>query len=253
MQYLPYIFSINELSDKFKNKKQLDNWIFNLNKSKKVKKIRNGLYASIDQQGQISISKYEIACKITKDSFLCYHSALEYYGFYNQVFNELYVGSTSKFNSFEFEGITYTSRVIKNLIQVNEDKFRDVRVTSLERTVIDCISNIDLAGGIEELLNALEGMRILDEDKLLEMLKMYDEVFLYQKAGYILEEFKESLMLSDSFFEECKKHLTNQVKYFLDDEYSDIKYNSKWKLMCPVDLKSRLYGGYNELIKAKFE
>ena len=37
---------------------------------------------------------------------------------------------------------------------------------------------------------------------------------------------------------------TNQIKYFLQDEYKDIEFNSKWKLMAPKNLKSCLNGGY---------
>ena len=242
MEYLPYIFTIRDFKDKFKSKKQLNNWIFNLNKSKKIKKVRNGLYVSLDQTGIVTSTKFDIACKISKDSCLCYHSALEFYGLQNQVFNELVVGSSTKFNNFEFEGITYIYKNMKNYNQVKEE-FGYIRVTSLERTVIDCIDNINLAGGIEELLNALDQVRILNEEKLLDTLNSYNEVFLYQKTGYLLEEFNDELELSDDFFNELKKHQTNQVKYFLNDEYDDIKYNSKWKLMCPRNLKSRIRQG----------
>ena len=114
MEYLPYIFTISDFKDKFKSKKQLNNWIFNLNKSKKIKKVRNGLYVSLDQRGAITSTKFDIACKISKDSCLCYHSALEFYGLQNQVFNELVVGSSTKFNNFEFEGITYIYKNMKN-------------------------------------------------------------------------------------------------------------------------------------------
>ena len=51
-------------------------------------------------------------------------------------------------------------------------------------------------------------------------------------------------MLTDSFFEECRSKLTNQIKYFLKDEFRDIEFNSTWKLMAPKNLKSRINGGY---------
>ena len=69
-------------------------------------------------------------------------------------------------------------------------------------------------------------------------------VFLYQKAGYVLEHFKNKFMLTDSLFEECKSRLTNQIKYFLQDEHKEIEFSSKWKLMTPKNLKSRLNEGY---------
>ena len=153
------------------------------------------------------------------------------------------VGSLSRFNLFEFEGVEFSCKIIKNYEQIIYKEIEKVRVTSLERTIIDCIDNIDLAGGIDEILNALEQIKILDENKLLSVLKSYNQVLLYQKVGYILEQFKNELMISDDFLKECQKKLTNQVKYFLQDDYKNIVYNRKWQLMAPKNIKTRIYGG----------
>ena len=102
-RYVPYLFNKNELLKDFKSEKQLNNWIFNQTKLEKIKKIRNGLYVSIDQAGIINSTKFEIASKISPDSFVAFHSALEYYGIANQVFNNMVVGSSTKFNTFEFK------------------------------------------------------------------------------------------------------------------------------------------------------
>ena len=75
-------------------------------------------------------------------------------------------------------------------------------------------------------------------------MQAYNKVILYQKVGFILEQYKDKYMLSDKFFANCKSRLTNQIKYFLNDEYSDIVYNSDWQLMAPKNLKSRISGGF---------
>jgi predicted transcriptional regulator of viral defense system len=118
-----------------------------------------------------------------------------------------------------------------------------VKVTSLEKTVIDCIDNINLGGGIDEILNILSFIHYLNEDKLIAALRHYDKIILYQKTGYMLEHFNERLKLPDEFFEFCKSKLTNQVKYFLNEEYSNCAYNKKWQLIAPVNLLSRIYEG----------
>ena len=161
----------------------------------------------------------------------------------DQVYNNVIVGSKTKFYTFEFDDIEYEGVMVKNYHGVNFIEKANVRVSSLERTIIDCIDNINLAGGIEEVLNALEQVSKINESKLLAALSSYNNIFLYQKTGYILEHFKASMNLSDSFFIECENKVNNTVKYFLQDEYSNIKYNSKWKLMSPVNLLSRINGG----------
>ena len=39
----------------------------------------------------------------------------------------------------------------------------EIVVTDLERTVVDCVDRIDIAGGIEKLVTALNGITNLDE------------------------------------------------------------------------------------------
>ena len=243
-KFIPYTFNKQEIIKDFDNEKQLNNWIASKLKSKSLKKVRNGLYVIVDSAGYVYSSKFEIASKISKDSFVSYHSALEFHGVANQVFSDVIVCSSTRFNNFEFEDIEYINKVNKNYVEVMNIITAGVRVSSLERTIIDCIDNINLAGGIEEILHALEQTKFLDEKKLLNVLESYNQVLLYQKVGYILEHYKEQLNLSNHFFEICRSKLTNQIKYFLQDEYKEIEYNATWKLMAPKNLKSRINGGY---------
>ena len=208
-----------------------------------IKKIHNGLYVTVDSMKNINATKYEIACKISDSSFLCYHSALEYYGLANQVFNELVVGSKTRFNQFEFEGITYFCKHTNNQFEINNLINEKIKVTSIERTLIDCIDDIDLAGGIEEVLNALENIKGLSENKLMSVLVNYNKVILYQKVGYIFEQYNDHLNLSASFFDYLQEHLTNQVKYFLNDDYDNVEYNAKWKVIAPSNLRNKLREG----------
>ena len=241
---LPYLFAKKDVIDQFADDKQFENHMASMVRSGKVVKIRNGLYAQIDNLGVPLTTKFEIASKINDESFVSHHSALEYYGVANQVFNTLTVGSKRKFNDFSFDDVDYTRQAVKDYTQVIYIVTAGVRVATLERAVVDCIDNIDLGGGIDELLNALEQIRVLDENRLAEILQAYNKVILYQKVGFILGQYKDKYMLSDKFFADCKSRLTNQIKYFLNDEYSDIAYNSDWQLMAPKNLKSRISGGF---------
>ncbi|MBO4573091.1 MAG: hypothetical protein J5762_04930 [Clostridia bacterium] len=241
---LPYLFAKKDVIDQFADDKQFENHMASMVRSGKVVKIRNGLYAQIDNLGVPLTTKFEIASKINDESFVSHHSALEYYGVANQVFNTLTVGSKRKFNDFSFDDVDYTRQAVKDYTQVIYIVTAGVRIATLERAVVDCIDNIDLGGGIDELLNALEQIRVLDENRLAEILQAYNKVILYQKVGFILEQYKDKYMLSEKFFADCKSRLTNQIKYFLNDEYSDIAYNSDWQLMAPKNLKSRISGGF---------
>ncbi len=244
LKWIPFVITKKDMRSQFLSDIQYENWIAGQLRAKKIAKVRKGLYVVINARGELLATKFEIACKITNDAFLCYHSALEFYGAANQVFHMVMVGSRSRFNSFNFLDIDYIRKQPKNDYGIIYIERACVRVTSLERTVIDCIDDIDACGGIDELLSALGQIRILDEKELLGALDAYNCVLLYQKAGYILQHYQEKFGLSDAFFAECKRHLTKQVKYFLKDEYGEVEYNSEWRLMAPKNLISRIGGDY---------
>ena len=245
MESLPKLITKEEMIDKFKDEKQYSNWIALKLKSKTYKKIRNNLYALIDPStNDIYSTKFEIASKISNTSFICYHSALEYYGFANQAFGDVLVGSLTKFNNFVFEDNEYICKPVKNIKFVNDIVSEGIMVSSLEKTLIDCIDNTYLAGGIEEVLNALEQIKYVNENKLLEILKDINKMYLYQKVGFLFELYNNQLDLSNEFFEECKSHVSKKVNYFMQYEFKDTELNEKWNLIVPKNIKSRINGGY---------
>lgn len=183
---IPYCFKKEDIIANFKNDKQFYNWINTNIKKERINRVRNGLYVTLDSMGCVSVNRFELASKITKSAFIAYHSALEFYGLANQVYDIVIVGSQTRFYNFDFEEIGYEYVNVKNYHDIQFIEKAQVRVPSLERTIIDCIDNVNLAGGIEELLYALGIVKQLDEKKLLSALASYDNVFLYKKTGYIL-------------------------------------------------------------------
>ena len=245
METIPKLITKKEVIDKFENEKQYSNWIALKLKSKTYKKVRSNLYALIDPStNDIYSTKFEIASKISDSSFVCYHSSLEYYGIANQVFSNVLVGSLTKFNSFVFNDNEFICKHVKDIKFVNNIVNEGIRVSSLEKTIIDCVDNIDLAGGIEEVLNALEQIKYVNENKLLEILKDINKMFLYQKIGFLFELYNNQLDLSKEFFAECKSHTSKKVNYFMQYEFKDTELNEKWNLIVPKNIKSRINGGY---------
>lgn len=202
-----------------------------------IDRIKQNYYVYLDLATKEYVcSNFEIASQIKEDGYLSYHSAFEYYGCYNQVFNELTISSPKKFNNFIYDHIEYKSDVSNVLLQIDTLKDGKIKVTSLERTIVDSIKDIDKAGGIEELLECISVVKNINEEKIIEMITYYDEVFLYQKVGYILNKFKERLNLSDKLFDICKSKITNKIQY-LDKHDNETIYVSEWKLYVPEYLE----------------
>ena len=111
-----------------------------------------------------------------------------------------------------------------------------VRITDLERTVIDSIRDFNKIGGFEELINCLEGVYYLDETKLIRYLDIYNTQGLYQKAGYLLDRYKKEMQLSREFVEYCKSKIGKSRRYLVSEAKENSYYNSKWELMVPEGL-----------------
>ena len=161
-----------------------------------------------------------------------------------QIFSNVFVGSLTRFNNFVFNDNEFIFKSAKNIKFVNNIINEGIKVSSLEKTIVDCIDNINLAGGIEEILNALEQIKYLNEKKILEILLDINKMVLYQKVGYLLELYNNQFEFSDDFFKECKTHISKKVNYLIQYEFKETELNENWKLIVPKNLKSRINGGY---------
>ncbi len=232
------VFSVQDLVDLYGNVSSTYSSLSRLMSKDRVRKIRRNMYSMVDPgTGLLVANRFQIACAISETAYLSHHSAFEYYGLTNQVYNELYVSSESKFTSFTYDDITYTyvaSRMKSGVI--NAKTTRGVRLTDLERTVIDSILDVNKIAGIDELLNCLSGIIYLDEDMLKDYLATYDSQVLYQKTGFLLEQFAPELKISTDFINLCKSKICKSIRCLDDDRREDNYYRSDWQLMVPRGL-----------------
>jgi len=241
------IFSMDEVYDLVGNKKTASSLVLRLSKKGLVKKIRNNLYTCVNlADGSVIASRYHIACGINETSYISHHTAFEYAGMANQVYNEVYVSSKQRFSDFKFEGIHYKYVASNTDLYVIEPKHTiGIRVTALERTVVDSIKDLEKIGGLEELLNCISSIHYLDERMLKTCLDAYNMQFLYQKAGFILDHYKYELQLSNTFIDYCKTKIGKSTRYLTKDSAT---YDNEWKLVIPEGLFEMTEQGGNPLV-----
>jgi predicted transcriptional regulator of viral defense system len=180
----------------------------------------------------------QLISTLSQNITFCYHSALMIHGLSRYaVTSEYYVhGNISRLRSY-LKNIS-----VKNVkLQVPDLgilkmpwKNIEINVTSIERTMIDCIHKPSYAAGWENVVHALRSVEPLDEQKTLDILKSLSKPILFAKVGYTLENFQDNWNISQNTINTLKLYVSRTpVRFFR--EYPG-KLNSNWNLFVPEDL-----------------
>lgn len=176
-------------------------------------RVRRGLYCFSETFEELRYRKLSLLAKLCeKRGFLGYSSALRYYGVYTLMtdyFVNVCVPRQDYFEPFRFKGIGYESIIVQDLSTEIEDLTIErfpVRVSSMERTFVDCIDSPERAGGWELSFKSLRGLKV-DLDKVFDLLRQRGKQILYRKMGVIMEIMGE---------ESPSNYPSKEVNRFLD-------------------------------------
>ena len=212
-----------------------------------VSKVRRGLYCVNNlATKQPEANKYQVASAITTTSYVAYHAAMEYHGLAHQVYYDVTVVTAQAFNSFEFDGNRYIAHQSSLTLGV-DNPFADshMRVTSVERTVIDCIDRIDLCGGWEELVNCLQSIQYLREEQLVSVLDAYAKPTLYKKVGFLCQVLQ--MPVSEEFVKLCWQYAKASVTHLTSEGESN-KFCQTWRIYVPHNLLTINQQNQDELV-----
>ncbi|MCQ2798806.1 MAG: transcriptional regulator [Bacilli bacterium] len=239
-------FTLDDAGKVMKNPANASQQLNAMIKAGYVTRIKHNLYTCIDlvSGGEVA-NHFVIASHITDNSFVAYHSAFEFYGMYNQVYTEIQVASKKRFANFETDYCRYRCFLTDSDAQV--ETIRGARVTSLERTIVDSIDMLGKVMDVEELVKCLALIHTVDQNKLMDILKLYDKEVLFRKTGYFLSFFQEQYRLKDSFFEFCKANadFTHRGK-ISSNELNKLTYIKEWALYGYKDIFALTYKGGKE-------
>ena len=209
-----------------------------------IEKVKRDFYVVISlETKQPVLSRYQIGSNLFEDACITHHSAFEVYGYGSQVFYECFVATDKRFSDFEYDGVVYRRVERKPEIEVIQQG--NMRITSMEQTVVDSIRDYKKIAGLEEVIRCMMLIPGLNEQKVLACLARNDNGFLYQKCGYIFEELKEEFHFSDTFFAECGAHSSEAKRYLMKESQSNV-YCERWKLYVPPSLKGIIDKGVGD-------
>jgi predicted transcriptional regulator of viral defense system len=223
-------------------------------KTGRIVSIRRGLYAVVPpgaNPASYPVDPFLVAAKLTKDAVLSYHTALEFLGHAYSV-QEHFIYTASRplslltFRPHVFRGVRFP----ESLRRVNQEHFAvvaldrsglEVRVTSLERTMVDVLSRPDLSGGWEEIWRSLESVEFFDLDKVIEYAFLLGNATTAAKVGFFLEQHREPLMVEEKHFKQLRDLRPGQPHYLDRDKRRSGRLVSEWNLVVPREVFERTW------------
>ena len=203
------------------------------------------------------IDSYLIAGRLTPDAVIGYHSALAFHGAAHSLREErLIITQHPLFRPFLFRGMTYqTVRPPRALIHKQEESFgverqdrqrEGLRVTSLERTLVDAMDRPHLGGGWEEIWRSYEAVPYLDLEQVVNYALLLENATTIAKVGYFLEGERERWMVSDDYLAPLRTQGPRQPHYLDRSRAEPARMVKEWNLMVPEHILDRAWDDTGE-------
>jgi predicted transcriptional regulator of viral defense system len=218
-------------------------------KQGRILPVRRGLYAVVpfgSSPDTSPVDLYLLASKITKDAVLGYHTALEFHGKAYSVYNRIHYLSTQrslpvKFRSYEIRRVSVPQPLIakgKEMFGVSRHKRSggELRVSNLERTLVDVLDRPELAGSWEEIWRSLESVEFFDIEQIVEYVLLLENATIAAKVGFFLEQHKEPLMVDDVHLQPLRKLRPRQPHYLMRGKRKGGRWVKEWNLMVPDEI-----------------
>jgi predicted transcriptional regulator of viral defense system len=237
------LFTLEELAHRYGKKKptrSVRNMLYRLKRQGRVRQLTKGVYAGA--LATASVNRYSVPNKLRRDAVVAFHSALEFHGVANQVFQTVYYLSVRPRRDVAFDGVTYhcvappRQLVRAHRLDFQVESSRDkVRVTGRERSIVDSLAFLPYSGGAEELDRSLAMLPSFDFDASLEYLRLLRMPWLYARLGFLLDRHAEKLFFRGKSRDAFLKRLPRGVAY-LDRKRPGNRWVPTWNLMVPETL-----------------
>lgn len=212
--------------------------------SGRILRIRRGLYATALRGvtlEQAVVDPYLTVTKLAEDATVAYHAALQFHGKAYSVWRRFHYLTRKRQRRFAFRGMEFVpvqvpikQRSLPNLggeLIETPHAGGMVRVTTLERSLVDVLDAPEQSGGWEEVWRSLETVEFFDLDAVVEYAIKLDTAVTIARVGFFLEQHRERLMVEDHHFDALRAHAPNQPRYIGKREPG--KYMAGWNLVVP--------------------
>jgi len=251
------VFTVAEL-DRFLaeegtgNRKTRDSMLTYHRRRGHVVPVRRGLYVAVPVGASpeaLATDPYLLAARMTEDAVLSYHTALEFHGrAYSTYRRFTYLTARRSlpvtFRSYEFSAAPFPAALVAKGqeefgVVAAERAGLPVRVTSLERTLVDVLDRPTLAGSWEEIWRSLESVEYYDLDIVVQYALLLGNATTVAKVGYFLGQHQDSLMVTDVQLERLRERRPRTAHYLVRRDRAGGALVPEWNLVVPREIVAR--------------
>ena len=217
----------------------------------RILRVRRGLYATVPRGAEprtAPVDPYLLATALADDAVVAYHAALQFHGKTYSVSRRFHYLTRARARPFSFRGSDFVPvRVpasIRNLTDLGGGILEQlhsggtVRVTTLERALVDLLDAPDKGAGREEVWRSLELVEFFDIDMVIDYARKLGSAIAAARVGFFLEQHREELMVEDAHLDRLAKLAPNEPRYF-DPGRRPGKFMPRWNLVVPEQVLSR--------------
>lgn len=227
-----------------KNKSTRDNLLAYHVKNGNLVRVKKGLYAVVSSgvsAADYSADPYLLASKMAQDAVLAYHTALDFHSKSYSVFNKFLYLTTRSVKDVSFRNYQFTPvRPPKSLLDKRRSNYgvikserygMEVKVTSLERTLVDLFDRPDFGGGWEEVWRSLESVEFYNINEVVEYALLLGKASTVAEVGYFLEKNEKRFFVNKSDLQTLKNEIPKQPHYM--DKKLKGSLVKQWNLIVP--------------------
>jgi len=221
-------------------------------KKGRIVDIRRGLYAVVPigfDPSSYLVDPFLLAGKLTQDAVLSHHTALEFYGRAYSTHDQLIYSALRPLAPFTFQSYMFRGGRFPRSLQrkgkefsnvIMEDRYGiNIRVTNLERTMVDVLNRPDLCGSWEEIWRSLESVEFFDLERVVEYALLLNNATTAAKVGFFLEQHSEYLMVEKKHLKELRIFRPKQPHYMDRGNRTSGRFIPEWNLVVPQKVLER--------------
>jgi len=217
----------------------------------RIVRVRRGLYATVARgvdSRQSPVDPFLVASRLADDAVVAYHAALQFFGKTYSVWRRFDYLTNDRRRPFAFRGDEYlpvqTPAPLRGLpdkgggVEETTHAGERLRVTSLERSMVDVLHSPQRCGGWEEVWRSLEMVEFFDLDAVVEYALRLRSALTVARVGYFLEQHRDELLIDDDQLAELRRLAPRQPRY-LDSTHTSGRLVRGWNLVVPDEVAQR--------------